>query len=58
MGVDYRQILGVIAVNLLITFIPGTNIDWRAHLGGLFGGALITLIISRFNRPKKSLGYI
>jgi rhomboid protease GluP len=58
MGVDYRQILGVIAVNLLITFIPGSNIDWRAHLGGLFGGALITLLISRFNRPKKSLGYI
>lgn len=58
MGVDYRQTLGVVGVNLLITFIPGSNIDWRAHLGGLAGGALVTLIIRGFNRPKKSLGYI
>ena len=58
MGVDYRQTLGVVGVNLLITFIPGSNIDWHAHLGGLAGGALITLIISGFHRPKKSLGYI
>jgi rhomboid protease GluP len=58
MGVDYRQTLGVIGVNLLITFIPGANIDWHAHLGGLIGGAIITLVISGFNRPKKSLGYI
>ena len=55
MGVDYRQTLGVIGINLLITFIPGTNIDWRAHLGGLLGGALITLIIGGFNRPKQRL---
>jgi membrane associated rhomboid family serine protease len=58
MGVDYRQILGVVGVNLLITFIPGSNIDWHAHLGGLAGGAVVTLIIGGFNRPKKSLGYI
>ena len=55
MGVDYRQTLGIVGVNLLITFLPGANIDWRAHLGGLAGGALITLIISGFNRPKKRL---
>jgi len=58
MGVDYRQTLGVIVVNILITFIPGANIDWHAHLGGFISGALITLIISGFHRPKKSLGYI
>ena len=58
MGVDYRQTLGVVGINLLITFIPGANIDWHAHLGGLVGGALITLFINGFNRPKKSLGYI
>jgi membrane associated rhomboid family serine protease len=58
MGVDYRQTLGVVVVNLLITFIPGAHIDWRAHLGGLVSGGLITLIISIFHRPKKSLGYI
>lgn len=55
MGVDYRQTLGVIGINVLITFIPGANIDWRAHLGGLLGGAAATLIISGFNRPKQRL---
>lgn len=58
MGVDYRQTLGVVGVNLLITFIPGSNIDWHAHLGGLVSGAIITLIIGTFHRPKQSLGYI
>lgn len=55
MGVDYRQTLGVVGVNLLITFVPGTHIDWRAHLGGLLGGAVTTLIINGFNRPKQRL---
>jgi len=55
MGVDYRQTLGVIAVNLLITFIPGSNIDWHAHLGGLVGVAIITLIIGGLHRPKQRL---
>jgi len=58
MGVDYRQTLGVIVVNILITFIPGANIDWHAHLGGFISGVVITLIITLFHRPKKSLGYI
>jgi membrane associated rhomboid family serine protease len=58
MGVDYRQTLGVIVVNILITFIPGANIDWHAHLGGFLSGIVITLIISGLHRPKKSLGYI
>lgn len=55
MGVDYRQVLGIVIVNLVITFLPGANIDWRAHLGGLAGGALITLIIGGLNRPKQRL---
>jgi membrane associated rhomboid family serine protease len=55
MGVDYRQVVGIVIINLVITFLPGANIDWRAHLGGLAGGALITLIILGFNRPKQRL---
>jgi len=40
-GANYQNITGVIIVNLLITFtVPG--IDWRAHLGGLVAGVLIT----------------
>ena len=40
-GANYQNITGVIIVNLFITFtVPG--IDWRAHLGGLVAGVLIT----------------
>ncbi|MCX6453498.1 MAG: rhomboid family intramembrane serine protease [Actinobacteria bacterium] len=40
-GANYQNITGVIIVNLLITFtVPG--IDWRAHLGGLVAGVVIT----------------
>ena len=55
MGVDYRQIVGVVGANLLITFVPGANIDWHAHLGGLVGGAVVTFIINGLNRPKQRL---
>jgi membrane associated rhomboid family serine protease len=40
LGADMRSILTLLAINAVIAIaIP--NIDWRAHLGGLAGGALI-----------------
>jgi hypothetical protein len=30
--------LGLLALNFFIAFLPGLNIDWVAHLGGLIGG--------------------
>ena len=40
---DITQVLGLIAVNIVIGFIaPG--VDWRAHLGGLVVGALVAVI--------------
>ena len=39
---DLRPFLVLIAINLAIGFLPGTNIDWRAHLGGLVVGAAVT----------------
>jgi membrane associated rhomboid family serine protease len=48
MGANLKEGLGLIALNLVIPFvIPG--IDWKAHLGGLIGGALATTLA----RPKK-----
>jgi rhomboid protease GluP len=47
-GIEWRSIIAIIGFNFALGFIIG-GIDWRAHLGGLLGGTLITVI---FNRTK------
>ena len=43
-GVEMRAVLVTVGINLAIGFtIPG--IDWRAHVGGLIGGAAITRLL-------------
>ena len=43
-GADMKSTLITVALNLAIGFtIPG--IDWRAHVGGLIGGAAITKVL-------------
>jgi membrane associated rhomboid family serine protease len=41
------QITGVIALNLVIGFIPGSGISWQAHVGGLIAGAAIAYVYSK-----------
>ncbi|MGV8911254.1 MAG: rhomboid family intramembrane serine protease [Rhodoglobus sp.] len=53
MGVNNRVLLIVLAVNLVVGFIPGLNISWEAHVGGLLTGALLALVFLR-QRNKKS----
>ena len=49
------QALGLIVVNLVLTFaIP--NISIGGHLGGLAGGALCMLALSRFGRTHAIYG--
>jgi membrane associated rhomboid family serine protease len=38
-----RQLLTLLAINAFIGFVPGFNIAWEAHLGGLVAGAVIAL---------------
>lgn len=35
-------IIAIIAINVVIGFVPGFNINWRAHLGGLIAGTIVT----------------
>jgi membrane associated rhomboid family serine protease len=43
-GVGMRAVLVTVGINLAIGFtIPG--IDWRAHVGGLIGGAAMTKLL-------------
>jgi membrane associated rhomboid family serine protease len=39
-----------IVINLVISFLPGTNISWGGHVGGLVGGILVTLAYARWGR--------
>lgn len=51
LGGDSRQLLVLLAINALIVFLPGSNIAWQAHLGGLIGGALVGLIYFETRKP-------
>jgi membrane associated rhomboid family serine protease len=44
LGGNATQLLILVGINLVIGFVPGFNISWQAHLGGLVGGALVGLI--------------
>ena len=44
LGGNSSQVLIVILINLGIGFLPGTNIAWQAHLGGLITGAAVALV--------------
>ena len=44
-GVEVRSIYVIVGINFAIGFTIG-GVDWRAHLGGLIGGYLITKTIA------------
>jgi membrane associated rhomboid family serine protease len=47
LGADPRTVLILLAVNLAFPLVVrGTNIDWRAHLGGLAAGVLCSLALA------------
>ena len=50
MGVDVRQLLIVLAINLAIPFFVG-GIAWEGHVGGLVIGFLLGQIFVRTRRP-------
>jgi membrane associated rhomboid family serine protease len=47
-----------IVLNLIIDFIPGTNISWGGHIGGLIGGILITLAYAHWRGGRAQYGQI
>lgn len=55
-GGNYRPILILIAINLVLGFLPGVNISWQAHLGGLVTGAVLSAVFAYAPRgPRRSL---
>jgi membrane associated rhomboid family serine protease len=53
LGGNTNQLLILLVINLVIGFIPGLNIAWQAHVGGLVGGALVGLIYLETRRPRQ-----
>lgn len=54
-GGDTGQLVQLIVINLLITFSFSNYIDWRGHVGGLIGGAIIGYIYTQVAREKPQL---
>jgi membrane associated rhomboid family serine protease len=55
---DLTSIAVLIGINLAIGFLPGTNIDWRAHVGGLITGALLTLVFVKAPARSRTLSAV
>ncbi len=52
---DSRQIVGLIVINLAISFIGGLNIAWQAHVGGLIAGTVLTAAFVYAPRQNRAL---
>ncbi|HEU5224075.1 MAG TPA: rhomboid family intramembrane serine protease [Candidatus Lumbricidophila sp.] len=56
LGSSVNGLYVLLGINLVIGFLPGSNVAWQAHLGGLVGGALMGLILVRTrNRAQRGL---
>ncbi|MEE1621484.1 rhomboid family intramembrane serine protease [Zafaria sp. Z1313] len=51
-GGNFTPILVIIGINLVIGFIPGLNVSWQAHVGGLATGAALAAIMAYAPRGK------
>jgi rhomboid protease GluP len=47
-----QQTTGIIVINLVISFLPGSNISYQDHIGGLIFGTLFGLLLFRM-RPQR-----
>ncbi|WP_214467444.1 rhomboid family intramembrane serine protease [Microbacterium flavescens] len=55
-GANIGGIAIILGVNLAIGFIPGFNVSWQAHVGGLLTGLLVAFIFTRTrSRQQRAL---
>lgn len=51
-GANIAGIAIVLGINLVIGFVPGFNVSWQAHVGGLVVGLLVGFIFVRTRAPR------
>ncbi|MGW7816738.1 rhomboid family intramembrane serine protease [Streptomyces puniciscabiei] len=52
---DLRPLVALLVINLIITFMPGFNIAWQAHIGGLVAGVAVGYAMIHAPRDKRTL---
>ncbi|ATL29108.1 rhomboid family intramembrane serine protease [Streptomyces formicae] len=52
---DMRPVIALLVINLIITFGPGFNIAWQAHVGGLVGGVVVGYAMVHAPRERRNL---
>lgn len=50
LGGNTMALLILVGINLVIGFLPGLNVAWQAHLGGLIAGVLLGLVFVQTRR--------
>ena len=50
LGGNTTSLLILVGINLLLGFLPGLNVAWQAHLGGLIAGVLLGLVFVQTRR--------
>jgi membrane associated rhomboid family serine protease len=56
-GMDNRGWIGLLVINGLIGFLPGVNIAWQAHLGGLVTGAAVGAVYALTPAARRRVGH-
>jgi membrane associated rhomboid family serine protease len=52
---DVRSLLGLLAINAVITVVGAGYISWQGHLGGFIGGVLIGAVLIYAPRRRRTL---
>lgn len=56
-GGNVTGIAALIGVNLVISFVPGANISWQGHVGGLVAGAACAAVLAYLPRGQHGPGW-
>ncbi len=55
LGRDVSGLFVLLGLNVVIGFLPGSNIDWRAHAGGFVVGGLVATVLVGAPRARRAL---